>query len=254
MPYCPKCDMEFVDGITICSDCKGPLVESKEAALEQKRLEELQKQQELAKQRLAQAELLRQELDQQGLSEHAADKCFTDPEDAVPEDMEYKSSEKPIPGHVFVKKEQKYDDLKSSSSAFFGVGLVLLAGSIACWSGIIPIPLTGFHRILILSALTLMGIFALTVAVKAAGDAKKLAPQIADENRRTQELIQWFLDSYSPKDLDCDIPNSSELAPEELSLKRFQLIQDLLITHHDLPDPAYVDLLCEEIYSRLFES
>ena len=32
MPYCPKCDMEFVDGITTCSDCGGPLVASKEEA------------------------------------------------------------------------------------------------------------------------------------------------------------------------------------------------------------------------------
>ena len=31
MPYCPKCDMEFVDGITTCSDCGGDLVESQEA-------------------------------------------------------------------------------------------------------------------------------------------------------------------------------------------------------------------------------
>ena len=34
MPYCPKCDMEFVEGITKCSDCGGPLFESKEAAEE----------------------------------------------------------------------------------------------------------------------------------------------------------------------------------------------------------------------------
>ena len=32
MPYCPKCDMEFVEGIEKCSDCGGPLFESKEAA------------------------------------------------------------------------------------------------------------------------------------------------------------------------------------------------------------------------------
>ena len=39
MPYCPKCDMEFVDGITTCSDCGGPLVASKEEADRLKRSE-----------------------------------------------------------------------------------------------------------------------------------------------------------------------------------------------------------------------
>ena len=37
MPYCPKCDMEFVEGIKVCSDCGGPLVESKEVAEAMKR-------------------------------------------------------------------------------------------------------------------------------------------------------------------------------------------------------------------------
>lgn len=40
MPYCPKCDMEFIEGITICSDCGGPLVESKEIADAMKKKEQ----------------------------------------------------------------------------------------------------------------------------------------------------------------------------------------------------------------------
>ena len=46
MPYCPKCDMEFVDGITTCSDCGGPLVTSKEEADRLKREEQLKRQKE----------------------------------------------------------------------------------------------------------------------------------------------------------------------------------------------------------------
>ena len=32
MPYCPKCDMEFVEGVSFCSDCKGPLLSSPQEA------------------------------------------------------------------------------------------------------------------------------------------------------------------------------------------------------------------------------
>ena len=46
---------------------------------------------------------------------------------------------------------------------------------------------------------------------------------------------------------------SKTLSQEEMSLKRFQIIQDFLVTGKDLPDPAYVDALCEEIYSKIFE-
>ena len=44
------------------------------------------------------------------------------------------------------------------------------------------------------------------------------------------------------------------LSDEELSLKRFELIQDYLITGRDLPDQSYVDALCEMIYCRLYGS
>ena len=40
MPYCPKCDMEFVEGIKVCSDCGGALVESKEVAEAMKKKEQ----------------------------------------------------------------------------------------------------------------------------------------------------------------------------------------------------------------------
>lgn len=232
MPYCPRCDMEFVEGITVCSDCKGPLVESEEAARELKRQEEQQKQLELEAQLEKQA------------AEFEADFISEEPsEEKLP----------PMSAQVFVKKEQKYEDLKSSVSAFLVVGILLTAAAVVGWSGIVSLPFAGFQRILVLSALTCMGVFALIVAVRSAQEAKKLAPQIAAENRRTKELVQWFLDTYTPEDIDREIPDSEFLPPEELSLKRFQLMQDLLITHHDLPDPAYVDVLCEEIYGTLFE-
>ena len=54
--------------------------------------------------------------------------------------------------------------------------------------------------------------------------------------------------------MDARVEDRESLEAEEMSLKRFQIIQDLLVTNRDLPDPEYVDSLCEEIYSRLYES
>ncbi len=84
--------------------------------------------------------------------------------------------------------------------------------------------------------------------------AKQLKPEIEAEKQQTQYLISWFLDAYSPEKIDGQIQDFDELSEEELSLKRFQLIQDYLITGKDLPDPSYVDALSEEIYSKLFEN
>lgn len=242
MPYCPKCDMEFVDGITICSDCGGPLAESEEAA-KAMRIEERER---FARE---QAVLLHeQKLYESGEEELTAD---SDADDLL---QAAARVQKPIPPTpVYVKKSQKYEDLKSSASAFILVGAALLIASALCWLGIVNLPMAGITKLIFQGVLTAMGAFAVGVAIHSSGAAKKLAPQIQDEEQRTRDLVLWFTDTYDAESIDQAIGGFGDLMPEELSLKRFQVIQDHLITTHDLPDPSYVDSLSEEIYAELYE-
>ena len=225
--YCPKCDMEFVDGITVCTDCGGPLVESEEAA---KAMREKEQQEYLDK-------LNRQ------LSEMQEEAANADLEAAIPR-----------PVRVYETKAQKYDDLKSSASAFLIVGGLLLAASLVFWTGIVSLPMTGVSKFIFQGTLTAMGIFSMAVYLNTSRSAKKLQPEIDKETQQTRELVAWFTDNWKADDIDKAIEERESLSEEEISLKRFQIIQDYLITGKNLPDPAYVDVLCEEIYSRLFES
>lgn len=38
MPYCPKCNQEFVEGVTICTDCGTPLADTEEITENQVKL------------------------------------------------------------------------------------------------------------------------------------------------------------------------------------------------------------------------
>lgn len=232
--YCPKCDMEFVDGITVCTDCGGPLVESEEAAMAMKKKEQeekLLKQQEYLTHLTQQLEA--QEQESAGSSPSAP---------SIPE-----------PVGVYETKSQKYEDLKSSASAFLIVGGILLAASIICWSGIIRLPMAGTSKLIFQGALTVMAVFSLIVFFKTSAQAKSILPEINKEKEQTQEIIGWFLDKWNAENIDAQIPDQESLSQEEMSLKRFQIIQDYLITGKDLPDPAYVDALCEELYGKLYE-
>lgn len=308
MPYCPKCDMEFVEGITVCTDCGGPLYESEEAAkaaMAEERAKERAR--ELAREKAMYEDYLKSmnagEEDGEGASGETdeAESCASSrsgdgtndavggPDDgtsgssdginaasdgaskdddastgSVPTEEEIRALEDevrrraqsilpPEPVHVYVDKSQKYDDLKSSASAFLLVGGALLVVSVLCWAGIINIPMAPVSKLIFQGALTVMGIFSLVVFLRTASSAKKLAPQIAEEKARTRITIDWFTDQYSAEDIDSAIGDKDSLTEEELSLKRFQIIQDWLVTGQDLPDQAYVDALSEEIYTKLFE-
>lgn len=100
-----------------------------------------------------------------------------------------------------------------------------------------------------------MGIGSIAVAVNSYRSAKAVQSQIEEENTATKQLIEWFITSYTADSLDRQLSDElGELGPEELSLKRFELIQDIIITNHDITDQSYVDSISEDIYSKLFES
>ncbi len=317
MPYCPKCDMEFVEGITVCTDCGGPLYESEaaaKAAIAEERAKERAR--ELVREKAMYEEYLKNmaadeetgektagETDEAetsagasaggpdddandaaggtddgrgGASDGSSDDISSASDgagkaddasngDDVPTEEELRALEDevrrraqsilpPEPVHVYVDKSQKYDDLKSSAFAFLLVGGALLVVSVLCWAGIINIPMAPVSKLIFQGALTAMGIFSLVVFLRTARSAKKLAPQIAEEKARTRITIDWFTDQYAAEDIDNAIGDKDSLTEEELSLKRFQIIQDWLVTGQDLPDQAYVDALSEEIYTKLFEN
>ena len=78
---------------------------------------------------------------------------------------------------------------------------------------------------------------------------------LTNEENKTKELIEWFVSKYTAENIDRVIhKHLSDLTEEELSLQRFEIIQDILITNHDLPDQSYVDALCDMIYTKLYES
>ena len=255
MPYCPKCDMEFVEGITVCTDCGGPLYESEEAAkaaIAEERAKERAR--ELAREKAMYEEYLKKDGARDDDSEEDAP---TEEElRALEEEVRRRAQQilPPEPVHVYVDKSQKYDDLKSSASAFLLVGGALLIISALCWAGIINIPMAPVSKLIFQGALTVMGVFSLIVFARTNSSAKKLAPQIAEEKTHTHDILDWFLGQYTAENIDSAISGPEDLSEEELSLKRFQVIQDLLVTGQDLPDQAYVDALSEEIYSKLFEN
>ena len=246
MPYCPKCDMEFIEGITICSDCGGPLYESEEAWNAARK-----KEREAA---------LSQEPDPADVTE--PDQTGEETEYAIgaanPAGLGQRSKGELPVSTVYVKKSERYEDMKSSASAFLLMGCAALAAALLCIAGILPI--SGTTQIIFSLVLAVMGLVCLIVCIKTRKEAAVMQKEAAEETAATEKLITWFLRAHSADAIDQKLAEEAlaagddlrEYTPEELSLKRYGLIQDYLITEKDLPDQTYVDLLCEEIYNRMF--
>ena len=237
MKYCPDCDMEFIDSVQTCTDCGKILVdkdkyfegkaarEAEEAkAEEDRRREMLESMTEEEKEAMKEA---MEEAEQQTRGRHRG---------AIPEPT------------VYVTRAERHEDLKSSASAFWIVGAALIILAVAGWAGILPV------NIILKLMFTVLAAVSLFIAWKTGEDAKTVKGQIKEEAEVTEQLIKWFLENYTPEQIDEVITRENgELQDEVLALKRIAFIQDIYITQYDLADQGYVDALAEEVYGQLFE-
>lgn len=219
MNYCPDCDMEFIDEVKICSDCGKPLVD-KERYLAEKKCKDAEKSNEEATEQLP------------------------------------VRNESPCPSPaVYVKRAERYEDLKSSASAFLIVGIVTALLSILSFGKILHLPISIPSTLMLRILFLFFTAGSFFVYKKTTSDAEKVHGEIALEQEKTERLIHWFLNSHTAESVDQIIQSEhGSLRPEILSLKRMEYIQDIFLTNHDLSDPSYADALSEEVYAKLYES
>ncbi len=239
--YCPHCDMDFVDGVTVCSDCGRKLITREEYEIQ------LQKQADEASEK-ARLEAEKQILSEQEAAEPADESsCIRKDRDAILRSTISEPS-------VYVSKAAAYEDNRSSAGAFFSVGGLVSIVMVLVYTKVITLP-SAFDSILTKGMLTVIGIGFIAIGVISLKKAGELKKQAGEESKRNEELIKWFVDNYTSEVIDTQALSEvgKDAGDEELALARLSYIQDQLITSHDITDKTYADSLSEEIYSVIFE-
>lgn len=217
--YCPNCDMDFVDGVTVCTDCGAQLVDkevwkAEQAELAKKKAEEIEKQNEELSEVLERVNEVRKEMSEPT---------------------------------VYVNGEEKYIDNKSSGIALLIVGIGLGAFAALLWFDII-----GSLGIIFKVAVTAFAALCLIGAIISFAKAKSYKGEISEEANRDQNIIDSFMSKYTKEDI-VNAVGHLDLREEELAIERMNYIQDKLSIENDIPDKSYSAMLAEEIYTRLFE-
>ena len=157
---------------------------------------------------------------------------------------------------LYVRQEDRYEDLSSSASAFLIVGIVMSVLTLLSFGQQLHLPFA-------LPTTALMRFFLLVFAIGAFGlywktrrEASRAYSHIEEEQRITEELESWFLANYAPEQIDLEILGATRhpLRAEALALKRFDFIQDCFLQRYDSMDEGYIEALSEELYKKLFES
>lgn len=152
-------------------------------------------------------------------------------------------------GAGYVKKEDKYNDLKSSSITFICFGVIGIIIIILHTFDIIQIPwLQNFFSVIVL---LILFIAFLLLGISSWIKAAKMKTEITEETSLTDTIKQWLEEHVSIEDIN-QLEDSSQ-SSEVNYFAKTEAIKQMLFTNFPNADTSYIDMIVDEFYTKYFE-
>lgn len=295
MPWCPKCKLEYVEGIKVCPDCGSTLVDSLEklaksslrpvfvgnqalaeriaqfldyshiksvtagdvtpkgypVLVSEKEFEEAMKlvqvfmynEMQRAQQANAAMQAQAQQQNQQAQSQQAQ----------VQAAQQAQSQQPPKKVGPYVKKADKYEDMRTSGIMLLGVGGVGAIFMVLKLVGLIPLSL-GKASFLFDITMSALFIFFIVTGLSSLKRAKELQSEVGEEEKSTNDLTEWFFSEFDAEKIDKIVFDDDDTQEELKYFNRSAFIKQGLRHRQPDIDPAYLEDLAENIYQKLYEN
>lgn len=158
---------------------------------------------------------------------------------------------------IFISKEQLAEDNKSSGFSMIFVGTAGIILMVLIFLGIIPLRIGGYGQYLTYGVMGAMFIGFLVIGIKSLVLSKKYSEQAVLENSKNDEIISWFLDSFSASEIDADAYKTDDIntLPDiDIYYKRMDNIKDKITAQYIDLDEAFLDKIAEDIFESLYEN
>ena len=226
MPWCPKCETEYREGISVCADCGSALVETLSA---QKDIPTPETPEEMI----------------QNMSEEDA-RIFL--EETKKEAMERRRRLAEGPG-VYVESSKKAQDFKSGALSLLFVGGIGLIFIILIIVGVIPLHMNLFSKYLILGVMGTLFILFIVMGFLSIKSYKKFEIKATEEDNLTKNLLAWCKENLTQELIDADLEETEE---ELLYFGRTEKMKALISNKFMNLDAAFLDSFIDDIYPEIF--
>ncbi len=229
MAWCPKCKAQYVDGITMCADCKIELVDSPSIQYVEKN---------------QRSESLEESYEEESTQENVEEECT----------LKDKSRKK-SPSSAYMSSAQRVEDNRSSAYILLLVGGLGLLAVILMIAGVIPFMAHSSTRYLTYGVMGGLFVIFIVMGIVSWRNAKKYASKAAFEEELTSEMRKWCLANLTKEKIAQMLPPEERNQPEELIyFSRMQIIRACVSAQYMNLDLAFLERFVEDIYAEIFES
>ena len=152
---------------------------------------------------------------------------------------------------VYVSKESKKEETKSTAYSFLLVSVFGFIALILFATGVLPVHVADYMKIMLCIVMGVMLLIFFVIGIVSLRQLKTLGTQAEKENDLSSEIISWFTSTYSAKDIDESM--DEEVFDQDLYFKRYEIMTRFLSKQYRDLEETFQDHLVEELYGKLFE-
>ena len=234
MAWCPKCENEYIKGITVCADCGTELVES---------LEEYKRQ----KAALEEKEAAFEEMEEESVEETEQDEQQEG--EGAPDGNEKKWTK------AYRNSAQKAEENKSSAYTLLFVGVLGFVAVVLILLGIIPLyQNSSTTKYLICGVMGVLFLLFIIFGIVSMRTFKILSVQAKSEDTLLEEITKWCQENLTAELIDNGLLGMEEMLEEQKYFRRADKMKKMIRDKFMNLDEEFLDHFVDDYYQNLFEA
>lgn len=240
MAWCPVCKCEYKQGITKCADCKVELVDVLEENIDI----------------FPDFEALQEEEEQiSKIAEHVNENLNIHFLDRGADIAGVRKIKQKKDSGVYRNSKELAGENKSSAFILLPVGFLGIVALLLIWFDVIPLYSSVTSKIITSSVMGTLFLVFIGMGIVSLKNAKKFESMATEEGNLTQEIMKYITENYSSDTVDKSIMDAQweATSEEEKYFKRIECLKMLITKQFMNLEDAYVDFMCDEVYTKLYE-